>query len=113
MNTFNLDDSKLVDYETIANDNLISEDYISQENIINQTFYGNNIDIKIGFSKENTNSNHKKLIIDQVKNEIDLEDYLNFSGKIKTIKASQETKNKNNKKKLVEKEIMMIRKNKI
>ena len=49
MNTFNLDDSKLVDYETITNDNLISEDYISQENIINQTFYGNNIDIKIGF----------------------------------------------------------------
>ena len=73
MNTFNLDDSKMVDYEPITDDNLISEDHTSQENIINQTFYGNNLDIKIGFSKD-TNANHKKLLIDQFKNKIDLED---------------------------------------
>ena len=89
----------MVDYEPITDDNLISEDHTSQENIINQTFYGNNLDIKIGFSKD-TNANHKKLLIEQFKNKIDLEDYLNFSGKIKTIKSSEEIKNKNNKKKI-------------
>ena len=99
MNTFNLDDFKMVDYEPNTNDKLISEDYTYQENIINQTFYGNNLDIKIGFSKEDTNTSHKKLLIDQFKNIIDLEDNLNFSGKIKTAKASEEIKNKNNKKK--------------
>ena len=92
MNIFNLDDFKMVDYEPNTNDKLISEDYTSQENIINQTFYGNNLDIKIGFSNEDTNTNHTKLLIGQFKNKIDLEDNLNFSGKIKT------------KKKLVEKE---------
>ena len=100
MNIFNLDDFKMVDYEPNTNDKLISEDYTSQENIINQTFYGNNLDIKIGFSNEDTNTNHTKLLIGQFKNKIDLEDNLNFSGKIKTSKPSEEIKNKNNKKKI-------------
>ena len=100
MSIFNLDDSKMVDYEPNTNDNLISEDYTYQENINNQTFYENNLDIKIGFSKEDTNTNHKKPLIYQFKNKIDLEDNLNFSGKIKTIKTSEEIKNENNKKKI-------------
>ena len=82
-------------FEQILNDNLNSDEYISQEN--KETLSENNLYKKKGFSKENTIPNNKELLIGQFKNQMDLEN--NISEETKNIQKEKEIKIKNNKKK--------------